>query len=203
VLNLLKWLHFNLWYFRRPPWDTGITPPELEALVGVLPPGRALDIGCGSGTNLLRLLRAGWQVTGVDYALEAVRRAKKKIQRAGFDADVLYGDVTRIQFPADCFDLIYDIGCFHSLNTRSRELYRANLSNWLAHGGTFLLYGHLNDHTDETRSGITEEELSALQSVLKLEKREDSLDRSGRKAVWLTFSQAGNKIPVSPKDNLL
>jgi len=202
VANLLKWLRFNLWYFRKPPWDTGVTPPELEALVQAFSPGKALDIGCGTGTNALRLLRAGWQVTGVDYALEAVNRARKKIQRAGFKADIHYGDVTRIQFSSHSFDLIYDIGCFHSLDAQSRQKYRACLVDWLANGGTFLLYGHLNDSQDASRPGITEEDILGLQTILNLEKREDSLDRSGRKAVWLAFSFVGNRKLLSPKDEL-
>jgi methylase of polypeptide subunit release factors len=46
-------LFFSLMYRTgRPPWDTGIAPPELvEAVEGphALPPGRALDLGCGTG----------------------------------------------------------------------------------------------------------------------------------------------------------
>ncbi len=36
------------------PWDSGVPPPELVSVVegpGALPPGRALDLGCGTGTN--------------------------------------------------------------------------------------------------------------------------------------------------------
>lgn len=39
-----------------PPWDTNITPPELVAEVEgpqARTSGRALDLGCGTGTNSL------------------------------------------------------------------------------------------------------------------------------------------------------
>src|SRR5579885_2975421 len=81
-----RWL-FTIMYWRgRPPWDTGISPPELvEAIEGpqALPPGRALDLGCGTGTNALYLARHGWQVTGIDFAAPAIEQARRKAQAAG------------------------------------------------------------------------------------------------------------------------
>jgi SAM-dependent methyltransferase len=191
VADFFRWIRFNLWYFRKPPWDTGITPPELEAVIRLLPPGNALDLGCGTGTNLLRLLRAGWQVCGVDFALQAVSLAKKKIRQAGFEGDVRFGDVTTVDFPKRHFALVYDIGCFHSLDDQRRILYREHVAGWLVDGGTFLLYAHLKDSKDVAGSGITEEDVQAFSSWLKLEKRVDSLDRFNRRAAWLTYTKVG------------
>ena len=33
------------------PWDTGVSPPELLDFLDRHPPGRALDLGCGTGTT--------------------------------------------------------------------------------------------------------------------------------------------------------
>ncbi len=51
--RLPRWLQFNLRYLGNPPWDTGVSPPELLAIIAEKQPGRALDLGCGTGTNLL------------------------------------------------------------------------------------------------------------------------------------------------------
>ena len=64
-----RWL-FNLWYFQRPPWDSGISPPELMEFIRSSQPGRALDLGCGTGTNIITLAKNGWQVTGVEDGQE-------------------------------------------------------------------------------------------------------------------------------------
>ena len=52
----------------RTPWDTGVTPPELVDLIqgaDALTSGSALDMGCGTGTNVAYLADRGWTATGV------------------------------------------------------------------------------------------------------------------------------------------
>ena len=55
-----------------PRWDTGLPRPELAGLVDGRAPGRALDIGCGTGTDALYLAGRGWDTTGIDFAPEAI-----------------------------------------------------------------------------------------------------------------------------------
>jgi methylase of polypeptide subunit release factors len=75
---MMSGIWWNLPYLLgQPRWDTGITPPELIELVesGQVPPGRALDIGCGTGTNAVFLAQRGFEVVGTDVAWLAIRRA--------------------------------------------------------------------------------------------------------------------------------
>jgi methylase of polypeptide subunit release factors len=86
-------------YYRagKPPWDTGVTPSELVALVegpGALPPGRALELGCGTGTNATYLARHGWEVVAVDLIDRAVEQARAKAAAAGTVVRLLCGDAT-------------------------------------------------------------------------------------------------------------
>ena len=67
------------------PWDSGVPPPELVAVVegaDRLSPGKALDVGCGTGTNSIYMARHGWDVTGVDFVPRAINTAKRKAKAA-------------------------------------------------------------------------------------------------------------------------
>ncbi len=186
ISRLIHRLRFALLYLGSPPWDTGVTPPEVEAFVRANPPGRALDVGCGTGTNLLYLAKAGWAVTGVDFSARAVNLARRRLGQSGVRGEVICGDVTRFAHSGPPFDLVLDIGCFHGLPEPDREAYRRRLTGWLSPAGTYLLYVHLKND-GEARSGVTEREVQAFQALVRLSARTDSLDRFGRKAAWLEF----------------
>jgi SAM-dependent methyltransferase len=127
--------------FGTKPWDSGVSPPELVEWVEgprALQPGRALDIGCGTGTNCAYMLAHKWDVTGIDFVPRAVRAAKQKAPAAR----LLVGDVTRlaelgVRGP---FDLMLDIGCFHSISEPRRDAYVAEMARVAAPGATFLLF---------------------------------------------------------------
>ena len=77
-MSFLNRLMYTLMYFRRPPWDSGQTPPELLEYLKTRTPGRAIDLGCGTGTNIITLASLGWNVTGVDFVPAAVEQARRK-----------------------------------------------------------------------------------------------------------------------------
>lgn len=140
---MLQRLIYSLWYYFNPPWDTGITPPEVaEAIEGpnALKPGRALDLGCGTGTNSLYLARHGWQVVGVDIAVTAIHKARHRAKEAGLSVDFYAADVTRLDFLEPPFDLALDIGCFHALDAEGWARYRGQLRRLLRPGARFMLY---------------------------------------------------------------
>lgn len=126
------------------PWDTGIVPPEVHELVdaGLLrPPGLALDLGCGTGTNAAFLARLGFTVFGVDLALVALARARAKAAAAGLPANFCAGDVADLGFLPVRASFALDIGCLHSLSPDDRARYAASLARRLESGGLYLMYG--------------------------------------------------------------
>lgn len=65
-----------------------------------LPPGRYLDVGCGSGYDMVRLRDRGWQVSG----FEVSRQAAEAGRAAGLD--IRHGaDLAQAGFPEASFDL--------------------------------------------------------------------------------------------------
>lgn len=118
---------FQLFYrLGFTPWDGHPLAAGLRALVeSGLEPGRALDIGCGTGDNCVYLAQHGWQVTGIDYVETAVRRARAKMSAAGVDVTVRRADATRLRSEGvgTGFDLIVDNGCLHGMSDGDRDAY--------------------------------------------------------------------------------
>lgn len=183
----LRRVRFTLMYLLRPPWDTGVSPPELLAFLSTAPAGRALDLGCGTGTNALTLARHDWDVTAVDFAANAIRRARRKAREANLVVDFTVGDVTELRGIDGPFDLILDIGCYHALLPEGREKYQANLKRLLAPGGTYLLYTFLGAEGVDRVSGITESEVARLRRWLSLDRKEVGTERGIRPSAWFWF----------------
>lgn len=126
------------------PWDTGEVAAELQALVegpDRLPPGRALDIGCGTGTQSVYLADNGWRVTGVDAVEQPVRRARDRAAAAGVSVEWIKADVALLAELglAPGFTLFFDRGCYHGLNDGQRSAYAAAVTDLAAPGATLLL----------------------------------------------------------------
>jgi len=126
-----------------PVWD--IPPPVGVRTVvegpDALPSGRALDLGCGTGTNVVYLAQHGWEATGVDFAASAIQQARRKANGIS-GATFIEGDVTRlreqgIQGP---FDLVLDMGCFHALPQESREAYVQEIAAVTIPGAHLLMW---------------------------------------------------------------
>jgi SAM-dependent methyltransferase len=194
-MDILRRLAFCLRYYRHPPWESGIVPPEVVDFIATHPstgsgqgPGRALDLGCGSGTSSLALARAGWQVTGIDFVPRAIRLAKQKAKIAGLSVNFLVADAARLppSLFTHSYSLVLDIGCFHGLDGKQKRLYLANLPRLLAPGGTWLLYGFLKP-SDSPGPGLNPDEIAQAQETLELIKRQDGTDRGERPSAWLWY----------------
>jgi cyclopropane fatty-acyl-phospholipid synthase-like methyltransferase len=170
-----------------PPWDTQVTPPEVVELVEgeSLPPGRALDLGCGTGTNCIYLARHGWEVVGVDFSILAIRRAWRKARRAGVDCQFYRGDVTDLAFLADPFDLMLDIGCLHSLPQERWERYAAGVARLVRPGGLYLLYAFTSQPDQSAPRGVASEGIRSLFApAFAMERKEGGEDPSGPQSAW-------------------
>ncbi|WP_116203254.1 class I SAM-dependent methyltransferase [Amycolatopsis circi] len=149
-------------YYRDgPPWDTGITPPELVETVAELPAGRALELGCGTGTNAVYLAGNGWEVVGVDLIESAVRQARAKADEAGVAARLLHGDVTRLDELAvgDGFSLVFDLSCFCGIPPHRRDAYAAGVTRAAAPGARLLMFGYGMEAFNDGIFGMTADEL--------------------------------------------
>jgi len=179
-MSIFRRLTFSLWYYFNPPWDSGISPPELLEFLDSLEPGRAIDLGCGTGTNVITLAQRGWQVTGVDFVPRVVRIARRKAAQAGVQVDLRVGDVTHLKGIHGPFDFALDLGCFHGLGEGKAD-YLSQLDRLLAPGGYWFMYGFF---APEPGPGLVQTDLEMIQSRFKLVSRQDGFDRRERKSAY-------------------
>ncbi len=190
-------LFWNVMYwFGKTPWDTGVTPPELRAVVdnGQVQPGRALDLGCGTGTNVLYLAQHGFDAVGVDISSRAIAVAQRKIEQAGLAqrAHVYSGDVTRLDaLPIiGLFNLALDMGCLHGVDLAARSRYAAGLAAHTQTGGLYLLYAFGPRSWLGRRMGLTTEETERLfMPAFTLLQVNHGQDRAGEESAWYTFKK--------------
>jgi SAM-dependent methyltransferase len=117
---------------------------QLVAEAADLPPGTALDIGCGEGADAVWLAARGWRVTAVDFAATALERAAAGAAAAGEEVaariDWVRADVTQWSPEPGAFDLV-SAQFMHLLPDERRALF-ARLAGAVRPGGQLLLVGH-------------------------------------------------------------
>jgi SAM-dependent methyltransferase len=131
------------------PWDHSEPPPEIISLSNELPPGRAIDLGCGTGRACIWLARAGWQVDGIDFVPEAIAIARERVAAAGVADKVrlFVADATRLDFLTEPYDLAIDVGCGHGFSEPELNAYLDEVRRLLKPGGLFAFFAHLRTPT--------------------------------------------------------
>ncbi len=148
------------------PWDSGHVPSELAELVtgtDAPAPGRALDIGCGTGTHAVYLAREGWQVTGIDAVEHALELARRRAADADVAVQWLKADVAKLGAldiePG--FTLVYDRGCFHDLGDDAREAYARGVTALAAPDARLLLMAFAPGRRLAAPRGVSDDEIRA------------------------------------------
>lgn len=93
-------------YRSRDQVFSGAPNGVLVTEVTDLPPGQALDVGCGEGADALWLARRGWQVTAVDISRTALQRAAAAATDITGRVAWTRADLTITPPPAGAFDLV-------------------------------------------------------------------------------------------------
>jgi demethylmenaquinone methyltransferase/2-methoxy-6-polyprenyl-1,4-benzoquinol methylase len=97
---------------------------------------RVLEVGCGTGTNLLPFLGAGCQVFGLDLSPAMIARAKWKLDGR---ADLRVGDAASMPYAENRFDLIVAMFTLHEMPARIRPLVLREMVRVLKPEGRLLL----------------------------------------------------------------
>lgn len=144
------------------PWDTGRPSSELQRVVSRngIQPCRALEIGCGTGTNSIWLAQQGFEVTGLDLAPLAVEQAQHRASAAGVKANFMVADVLDLPELDGPFEFFFDRGCYHAVRRDAPGKYAPAVAHQLAAGGRgLILAGNAREPHDPGPPVVTEEQI--------------------------------------------
>ena len=124
---------------REQVWSGRVNATLAREVDGV-PPGRALDLGCGEGGDALWLAEKGWDVVAVDISRTALDRAEAEAARRGVTVDFRQHDLSA-GVPDGPFDLV-SAQFFQSPVELPREQVLRAAAAEIAPGGLLLVVGH-------------------------------------------------------------
>ncbi len=99
------------------PWDTGRPSAELARRLRNHPvkPCRAIEFGCGTGSNAVWLALQGFEVTGIDISPLAIAAASDRARQAGVSVRFHCADVFDLPDLGPPFEFFFDRGCYHAV----------------------------------------------------------------------------------------
>jgi cyclopropane fatty-acyl-phospholipid synthase-like methyltransferase len=123
-------------YQGQAPWDTGRPQPAIVKLAqaGQIR-GSVLDVGCGTGENLLYLAAGGHEAWGLDFVPVAIQRARTKAAERGIAAHFVVGNALELNKLGRQFDTVIDCGLFHTFADEQRPVFVRGLTEVLRPGG--------------------------------------------------------------------
>ncbi|TVS09293.1 MAG: class I SAM-dependent methyltransferase [Planctomycetaceae bacterium] len=177
---------------QRPGWDTGLVAEDLKRAVreGLIQPGRAVELGCGSGTNAIYLASQGFEVTAIDVAPTSLAIAEAKANEAGVQVRWVLADVLNLP-DLGTFDLIFDRGCYHNVRYVDAEGFVRAMCQLTRPGSRALIVSLNRDGPPGIREATMREDFSESFDFVQLQESEirTGADGGDRRASWFLLLQ--------------
>src|SRR6478672_1651583 len=142
------------------PWDIGRPQPAFISLATsqqIRDP--VLDVGCGTGENVLYIAGLGFDVTGVDSARAAIETAREKAKRRNVRANFRVVDALDLACLGTTFETVIDSGLFHVFTDEERSRFVASLAAVLRPGGSYFMLCFSDQETREGPRHISQAEI--------------------------------------------
>ncbi len=144
------------------PWDTNRPSAELQRVLREeqVRPCRAVELGCGTGTNSVWLAQQGFDMVSIDLAPAAIEAARKRADAAGVRVDFRVADVLTVADLPGPFAFFFDRGCYHAVRRLDAAGYVRQLDRITAPDAVGLvLTGNANEKHDQGPPVVSEEEI--------------------------------------------
>jgi ubiquinone/menaquinone biosynthesis C-methylase UbiE len=127
----------------------------LLTLVDELPiDATALDIGCGAGIPVSRVLTTRAAVTGIDISSRMIALAQQNVPTARF----IEADIRAVDFPPESFDAVTAFYSIFHLPKGDHQTLLGSIYSWLKPGGLLLCtlsYANEAAYTEDSFFGVT------------------------------------------------
>jgi SAM-dependent methyltransferase len=169
--------HWEKHYGERDRIWSGRVNVQFADVVADLPPGRALDLGCGEGADSIWLAERGWDVVAVDISETALGRAKEAAGTRGVTdrIEFLQLDLSE-EFPSGAFDLVSS-QFLHSTVYLDRSTVLANAAAALRPNGLLVIVDHGSAPPWASKLDHHHEFPSAEEVVAGMELSDDEFER--------------------------
>lgn len=144
---MVKAVAYDLMYRTWAPWDSvGVRKDLVEFLAAreVTPQThpRTIDLGCGTGANVVHMASLGFEAYGVDFSTVAIDKARNRASEAGVDATFVVGDLTATKLVGidGPFDFLMDFGTLDDLRADARRQMAQTVTHLSRRGSVFLEY---------------------------------------------------------------
>jgi 2-polyprenyl-3-methyl-5-hydroxy-6-metoxy-1,4-benzoquinol methylase len=115
-----------------------------------LPPGRALDVGCGEGADAVWLAERGWDVTALDLSQVALERAARHAEQVHAQVRWVHAGFVDATLPLGTFDLVS--AQYPALRHTANHDAERKLLAAVAPGGLLIVVHHANVDSAEAKA---------------------------------------------------
>jgi len=158
--------------------------PSLRTEISALPPGSALDLGCGEGADAVWLAVRGWHVTAVDFARPALARGRAAADAHGVAERITWieADLLSWQPPPATYDLV-NVQYLHLRDDDREVALLRRAAEAVAPDGRLLIAGHeqFPAHAENAPAGVVLRTAAEILEALDLPEREWAVEVAERR----------------------
>lgn len=112
--------------------------PYLTMVSVDLPPGRALDAGCGKGDDAIWLTKHGWSVDAVDISASVIQQSQQRAKSNKVEVYFQQADLTSWLPKSNHYDLVTS----HYVHTTDNSSFIKRLASAVKSDGMLIIVGH-------------------------------------------------------------
>ena len=162
------------------PWNSGLVSRELLRVLQEesVAPCRAVELGCGTGTNAVHLAQQGFEVLALDCSAVAIERARQRAVEASVSMTLTVSDLCRVSDLRDALgdaavgyerqcSFLFDRGCYHCARRTNLGGFLETVE-WLAapNARLLMLCGNADESAEHGPPKVTEAEIRSEWSGL-------------------------------------